>query len=154
MCLLQDFQHGKIARATRGLLTLDDIRERCHSQWHAGNLDSAGAIAESSERPHSVNGDHEIDLQAVVVADETVQVGSWVERPHDHTAESHSEGLQLLQTCRRLPKQEVEVYSRHRSALERGSRVANEHRLEFQVIEMSADLGQQRRGVHSGSIAG
>src|SRR5205823_3896475 len=59
---------------------------------------------------------------------------------------------QLRQVASALPEQKIKIDRCHRCALERGGRVADQHRFELDVMQPPADFGQRGSGIHGISI--
>src|SRR3954465_7630680 len=61
--------------------------------------------------------------------------------------------FQLPDVRRGLSEHEVEVDGRHRCALQRGGRIADQDDVEMQLLQRACDFPEKRLGVHSRSIA-
>jgi hypothetical protein len=95
-----------------------------------------------------VNGGHEIDLQAVVVADDAKEVRRGIVGPQHRSVERCREALQPGQVWRRPAEQEVEIDGCHGRARQRRSGVPDQHGLETDLVQQAPDLGEQRFRIH------
>ena len=78
--------------------------------------------------------------------------GRRVVRPEYRRSERARQRLQLLQITRRLAEQEIEVDGSDRCPLERRSRVAYQHCVEPDRLQLTGDFRQVGLGVHHASI--
>jgi hypothetical protein len=80
---LQDFEHREIARAASRPLAPDDINQARYSQRGPGEFHGRCAIADRFERADAVDGSQEVDLQAILIASNSIQIGDWIVRTED-----------------------------------------------------------------------
>lgn len=151
--LLQDLEDREIARSSCSSLAADDVHKRRDEDGHAIDLNSGGPISESRKRSNTVDRAHEVHLQAIIVADNPVEIGSRVVGPQDRCPQVFRQRFELDQVSRRLPKQEIEVNRRHRGSLKRRRGVADEDRFEVELMQVAPDLDEQELRVHAASIA-
>lgn len=149
---LQNVQHGAITGTSCRALALDDVVERGDQERRPAELHACGPVAHTRERPDAMDRGHQIDLQAVLVADDAIEIRRRVIGAKDGGAERPGDGLHLLQVPRRLPKQEIKVHRGDRRSLKRRRRVADEHGLEAGLVEAASDLAEQGFSVHAPSI--
>ena len=151
MRFLQQFDYSEVAWPPGGFLASDDIRQRRHPEPDAVNVDRVSPVTDPFIRPDSVNRRHEIELEPVVPY-HAIQVGGRIVGSEHDRPESTCEGLQLVKIPGRPSKQKVKIDRGDRRALQSGRGVANEHRFESDIGEVSADLHQVRSGIHGVSI--
>src|SRR5260370_10791220 len=114
----------------------------------AAELHSLRPAAQALEGSHAVNGGHEIELQRVLVPHETIQTRRRVERLQEHSSQAGRDGLQLLQICRGLSKQEVDIDGSDRSTLQRSRSVPDHDRLQAVLVERTRHHEEDWLTVH------
>ena len=141
-------QHGKIADTSGRLLTGNDIVERGHEQRLPIDYPLNSPRPQSLKRPDAVDHRHEISLQPRGIIDDAVELRNRIIGSKDHRIERLGHGLELAETCRRVPKHEIEVERGDWSAVDGRGCVADQHGFQVVLFERAKNSAKEWGGVH------
>jgi len=149
----EDIHYSPVAGTIRSLLTGDDISQPGNDNpfFVKGHLGRAGA--EAVEGTYAVDSGHEINLQAVIVADQAEKPRDRVVRLKDHCVQCLRDRVKFSKVCGCIANQEIEIDGGNRSTLERGGGVANQNRFEVLLTESAGNGGNYRFRVQLPIIA-
>jgi len=91
---------------------------------------------------------HEVGLQASGVVDEAIQLRHRIERPKDCCLEVSRHAFELNEVCSGVSKHEIKVERGHRSPVQRGRSIADEHHLQPLLLQGDQERRQQGDSVY------
>ncbi len=147
--LLQNLEHGKIARPVRRPLALNNISERRHANHRAPHGHGARAFANAFERSDAAHFIHEVHLQGFVVVHHPDHAACGIERLIKGRAESLGHALQFPLVGGRSADEKVQIDRGHRRPVQRCRGVAYKYRFQILRLDRASYSRDDVGGVHS-----
>jgi hypothetical protein len=137
-------------RGSEGALTREGVSPQStgDSERSSGEFHGRRAVADPVAGADAVDCGHEVQLQAILIAKDSIQIGDRIVRAEDRGAKATGERLPLPEVPGRVAKETIEIDRRDWSVLKGRRSVTNEHGLELDLIQPAGNLCEQGRGVH------
>ncbi|HWE00480.1 MAG TPA: hypothetical protein VG345_15620, partial [Bryobacteraceae bacterium] len=144
----KDIQYCPVPRAVRRALAGDYIGERSDLNALFADFNLNGPAAETIQGSRAMDASHEIDLEIIVIANQTNQIRSGILGPEERRAQRIRNSFQLRQICGRSPDEEIEVDGGYGRALQSSSCIADQNRLQLVLSKGASNGNEQRPSVH------